>query len=161
VGRILVPLEGELDQAKLEAINNVGIYKELLTAIGSTGIKKYEVVKNIAQRRLGIEEGAADVFVRTFVASMEWAGLGRWVDDDSFSLVEELTAATSETVGEGEGADVAPDPAMRAKQLAAKEIAEIKAAQSLPLQVHFHLEGVTAEEIKDIMQAVIATLREG
>lgn len=159
--RILVPLEGELDEAKLEAINNVGIYRELLTAIGSTGIKKYEVVKNIAQRRLGIEEGAADVFVRTFVASMEWAGLARWVGEDSFSLVEQPVAAASETSGQGEGAEVAPEAAIPAKQLAAKEIAGIKAAQSPPLQVHFHLEGLTAEEIKDIMQAVIAMLREG
>jgi hypothetical protein len=160
--RILVPLEGELEQAKVEAIHNVRIYEELLAAIGPTGVKKYDVVKNIAQRRLGIEEGAADVFVRAFVESMQWAGLGRALDDDSFELVEEATPGERETVKEDEKVPgVLDKPATTGKEPVGREIVGIKAAESLPLQVHLHLNGLTAEEIKDIMQAVIAALREG
>jgi len=159
--RVLVPLdEAELREAKLQAVDNVEIYKELIEAIGRTGVKKYEVVKNLAQRKLGIEAGAADEFVRTFVESMEWAGLGRSVDDNSFELLDKPVGSAGVVAQEQAGAPAPAELVPPKQHPEAHEMVKIRSPQSLPIQLHFHLNGLTADEIKDIIQATVAVLNE-
>lgn len=156
--RLLTPIgDQEQMEARRDAVRHPAIYRELLDAIGRSGPKRPDVVKAIAQRRLGIEPGAVDVFLETFVSSMEWASLAKREDDGSFALRE---APASDQEEQFDATIEGFPPEAAAPQLESLSPPEPAPSPSaIPsIQVHIHLEGVAAGQLQDILQSLIKAL---
>jgi len=156
--RLVTPVTEEEEQsAKLEAFRHVAIYAELIELIGKSGTKQDRVVENMAQRRLGIQPGAAKEFVDVFVQSAEWAGLAQRIDDGSFELRAEPapTSISADTpAGESETAATGQPPS--APQEAGLQPPRRAATRAMDLHVHIHFgRGESGEDMGDKIKALL------